>query len=102
EARARVVQDRGAVLDVQTSNRQPAFLVLGDLYSPGWTVSINGQPGRILQTNYIQRGVVLPAGQNFVHFAFRPPRFYAGLCVSGAGVLLCILAAFVARTRGVL
>jgi len=102
EARVRVVQDRGAVLDVQTSSRQPAFLVLGDLYSPGWTVSINGQPGRIFQTNYIQRGVLLPAGQNFVHFAFRPPRFYAGLCVSGAGVLLCILAAFVARTRGVL
>ena len=86
EAGVWVVQDRGLALDVQTSNRQPGFLVLGDFYHPGWTVTINGHPGRIFQTNYIQRGVLLPAGQNFVHFAFRPTSFYAGLGVSGAGV----------------
>jgi hypothetical protein len=99
EARARVVQDRGSVLDVQTSNRQPAFLVLGDLYSPGWTVSINGHPGRIFQTNYIQRGVLLPAGENFIHFAFRPTSFYAGVGVSSAGILLSVVAALAARAR---
>lgn len=102
EARAWVVQDRGAALDVQTSSRQPAFLVLGDFYHAGWTVSINGRPGRVFQTNYIQRGVLLAAGQNFVHFEFRPSMFYAGLGVSGAGVLLSLLAALAARARGML
>ncbi|HVP49152.1 MAG TPA: hypothetical protein VMT32_21310 [Bryobacteraceae bacterium] len=102
EARAWVMQDRGSTVDLQTSNRQPGFLVLGDFYHSDWTVSINGRPGRIFQTNYIQRGVLLPAGQNFVHFAFRPTSFYAGLGVSGAGVLLSVLAAFVARARGML
>jgi hypothetical protein len=102
DARAWVVQDRGPALTVQTSSRQPAFLVLGDFYYPGWTVSINGRPGRIFQTNYIQRGVLLPAGQNVVRFEFRPLAFYAGLGVSGAGALLALLAALAARARGVL
>jgi hypothetical protein len=102
EAGAWVTEDRNGILDVQTSSRQPAFLVLADLYFPGWTVSLNGRPGRIFQANYIQRGVLLPAGQNFVHFEFRPRSFYAGLGVSAAGVLLSVVAAFIARLRGVL
>ena len=102
QAGAWVVEDAGSVLDVQTTNRQPAFLVLGDLYHPGWKVSINGRPDRIFQTNYIQRGVLLPAGKNFVRFKFQPSSFYAGLGLSGAGVLLSLLLALAARARGTL
>jgi len=102
EARAYVIHDANTSLDIQTINRQPAFLVLGDFYYPGWQVSVNGVPSHIFQTNYIQRGVLLPAGQNRVRFVFRPLSFYIGLGVSSAGVGLSIVAALLARKRGVL
>jgi hypothetical protein len=102
EARAQVIDDANTSLDIQTINRQPAFLVLGDFYYPGWRASVNGVPSHIFQTNYIQRGVLLPAGQNRVRFVFRPPSFYIGLGVSSAGVGLSIVAALLARKRGVL
>jgi hypothetical protein len=101
EARAYVIEDAKTSLDIQTINRQPAFLVLGDFYYPGWRVSVNGIPTRIFQTNYVQRGVLLPAGQNRVRFEFRPMTFYIGLGVSVAGVALSMLAAVFALKRGV-
>lgn len=100
EARAWVVEDRKTALDVQTNNRDPGFLVLADLYYPGWKATINGRPARIFQTNYIQRGVLLPAGQNFVRFEFRPASLYAGFGISAAGLLLGIAAAVAARRKG--
>jgi len=92
DVKAWVVDDRHTTLDIQTHNRMPAFLVLGDLYYPGWKATVNGRPTRIFETNYIQRGVLVPAGRNFVRFEFHPASLYAGLGVSGAGLLLAIAA----------
>jgi hypothetical protein len=102
EARAEVIRDANTSLEVHTSSRQAGFLVLGDFYFPGWRVYVNGIPSHIYQTNYVQRGVLLPAGNNRVLFEFRPLSFYAGLGVSSAGILLSILTALFARRRGIL
>src|SRR5215471_2921272 len=66
DGRAWVTEDRDTILQVQTISRQPSFLVLGDFYFPGWTAFVNGRQAPIMRTNYVQRGVLLPAGQNFV------------------------------------
>jgi len=102
EGHAWVTEDRGSVLQVQTINRQPSFLVLGDLYFPGWTAAVNGRPAPILRTNYIQRGLLLPAGQNFVRFEFHPPSLYAGIGISMFGLLIACIAAGLGKRRGVL
>jgi hypothetical protein len=101
-ARVWIVDDRKTVLDLQTFNRQAAFLVLGDFYYPGWRANVNGQPTRIFRTNYIQRGILVPAGQNFIRFEFHPADLYTGAAVSGSGILLCLAVALAARQRGVL
>jgi hypothetical protein len=102
DARVWMVSDRKTSVDLRTVNKQPAFLVLGDFYYPGWTATINGQPTPILQTNYIQRGIVIPPGENFVTFRFRPADFYAGAGVSGSSLLLSVIAAVVAWRRRLL
>jgi hypothetical protein len=102
DARVRIVSDRNTAVDLKTVNKQPAFLILADFHYPGWTATVNGQPTPIYQTNYIQRGLVLPPGQNSVTFTFRPTTFYAGAGVSGSSVLLCVIAAVVARRRRLL
>jgi hypothetical protein len=102
ESHAWITEDRGDSLQLQTLNREPAFLVLGDLYFPGWTALVNGRPSPVLRTNYIQRGVLLPAGQNFVRFEFHPSSFYAGLAITVSGWGLLAAAAIAGKRRGVL
>jgi hypothetical protein len=89
-AKVSLVEDRGTSVEVRTSSSQPAFLVLADFYYPGWQAIVNGKRAHIFQTNYIQRGVLLPAGENSVRFEFRPLPFY-----SGAAISMCTLAGMI-------
>ncbi len=83
-------------IDVQTE--QPGLLVLSDQYWPGWQATIDGRPTPIVHTNYVVRGVSLPAGQHQVEFTFRPLSFYLGLGVSLAAVAF-VLAIGVVEVR---
>ncbi len=58
------------VLDVDT--RQAGVVVLHDIYYPGWEVSVDGEPGTVLRTNLLFRGVEVAAGRHVVTFRFRP------------------------------
>jgi hypothetical protein len=82
DARAWLLEDNGTSAEIRTSSSQPAFLVLGDFYYPGWQATINGRRTHIFRTNYIQRGILLPSGENSVRFEFHPARFYAGAAIS--------------------
>jgi hypothetical protein len=86
-AKATLLRDTGSAVEIRASSHQPAFLVLGDFYYPGWRATVNGRPAHIYQTNYIQRGVLLPPGDSLVRFEFRPASFYTGAAIS-----LCTLA----------
>ena len=55
------------------------YLVLSDLYLPGWQASIDGQPARIYRTDAVVRGVFVPAGSHQVEFRYRPRSVIVGL-----------------------
>lgn len=82
------VHDRGkSVVEIRTHSRWPAFLVVGDLHYPGWRATVNGNAVPVVQTNYVQRGVPVPAGVNTVRFVFHPGSLYLGLGISLASLL---------------
>jgi multisubunit Na+/H+ antiporter MnhB subunit len=87
-AAAKVAQLSDTRIEVHTECGTPAFLVLSDVYYPGWRATINGEPAHIFQTNYVLRGVKVPAGYNVVCFEFRPLSFYSGVAVSSCSLLL--------------
>ncbi|BAU09728.1 hypothetical protein LEP3755_02030 [Leptolyngbya sp. NIES-3755] len=78
---------------VTTDAKSPAFLVLSDVYYPGWTVKVDGKPERLYRTNYVYRGVSLSAGKHQVEFEYRPTSFHIGLGISTAtaAVILYLL-----------
>jgi len=100
DAGASLVQDNGASIEIRTSGKQPSFLVLADFHYPGWQATINGRPTHIFRTNYIQRGVLLPSGENLVRFEFHPMRFYAGAAVSLGTLAIVLGALFFGWSRG--
>jgi hypothetical protein len=75
---------------LQTKSTQPSFLVLSDVFYPGWQAHIDGKPVHIFQTNYIFRGVQLPAGEHTVTFSFRPLSFAIGCGISAASFALLL------------
>jgi len=76
---------------VQTQSATNAFLVLSDTFFPGWAAMVDGEQTALYPTNYLFRGVEVPAGVHTVTFNYRPSSWQQGLWVSGIGALLWVL-----------
>ncbi len=70
------------------------WLVLNDLYYPGWEASVSGKEAVIQPTNFGLRGVCIPAGKHEVIFQFKPVLFKYGAAFTGFGLLLLMVAIF--------
>jgi hypothetical protein len=97
-----VVTREGATsIDLIANTNAPAFLVLSDIYYPGWKATVDGQPAQIFQTDYALRGIVVPSGgRHAIHFYFCPTSFYLGLAITLFTILLLIgLVIFLSRRQ---
>jgi Bacterial membrane protein YfhO len=64
------------------------WLVLSDLYYPGWVATVNGDPAQIERANHLFRAVRVAAGPSTVRFSYRPASLRRGALVSLASALL--------------
>jgi hypothetical protein len=64
------------------------LLVLADVYYPGWKAFVDGKESKIHRTDYVMRGVFVPAGRHVVEFRYDPLSFKAGAIISLASLLL--------------
>ncbi len=87
-ARVRLIEEN--IMEVDVFSSAPAFLVTSDTFYPGWKATIDGSPTHIYQTNYLLRGVVVPAGTHLVRFEFKPSSFYYGLAGTGLSLLVIL------------
>lgn len=99
KATAKLVHLSNNRIEIQTNSRSPSFLVLSDVYYPGWEAFINGVRTHTFRTNYVLRGAIIPAGNHIVHFEFKPKSFYYGMGISGGASALLILIFFVSYLK---
>ncbi len=59
-------------VEVEVESAHPGVLILHDLYYPGWSVEVDGQPARMLRANVLFRGVEVAEGSHRVVFRFSP------------------------------
>ena len=83
------------VIDV-VSDRN-AILFVPENYDPGWKVTIDGAPGRVLRANGSFRGVPVPAGDHEVTLYYSPAIVKFGAAISLATLLAAIGWAFSRR-----
>jgi len=69
---------------VELSVRSPerGWLVLSDVYYPGWRATVDGNPTPVLRADYTFRAVNVPAGEHTVRMTFAPRTWYVGLVLS--------------------
>ncbi len=90
-ATAQVVHLSNTQIEIHTTSGSPSFLVMSDVYYPGWNATMDGHPTHIFQTNYVLRGVMVPAGGHVVRFEFKPKSFYLGAGISALSLLFLMV-----------
>ncbi|MDT7541203.1 MAG: hypothetical protein QOE33_1107 [Acidobacteriota bacterium] len=77
-----IVRETDTALSLRASANADAFLVLSDVYYPGWRATVDNREARIYQTDYALRGVRVPAGDHAVEFTYAPRSLRIGAFVS--------------------
>jgi hypothetical protein len=71
-------------LTIDADSACAGLLVVNESWAPGWTATLDGHEVPILRTNYLARGVALPAGRHEVRFVYAPRSFTGGLILTFA------------------
>ena len=85
---ARVVAYEPSRLRIETAAPTPTVLVVSEIFYPGWEATIDGGRAPILLTDYVLRGVALPAGRHTVEMRYAAPAARNGALISVATLLL--------------
>ncbi len=75
-------------IEVAASAEKAGYLVLSEVWYPGWRATVNGAPVPVVRANYAFRALPVPAGELEVRIWYAPESWRRGLALFGAGILL--------------
>jgi uncharacterized membrane protein YfhO len=86
---------------VYRSNSTTAgFGVFSEIYyNRGWKAFIDGKETPIIRTNYVLRGLSIPAGQHEIRFLFHPESYYTGETIALIAAILILVVLIIAIFR---
>jgi hypothetical protein len=82
KADIQVVYEHTNQLAVRVRSPSQGWLVLADVWYPGWQARIDGRATQIWRANYLFRAVQVEAGEHDVVFSYLPLSFYLGSLTS--------------------
>lgn len=69
----------GPEIELNIFRSKPGFLVLSEIFYPaGWVATLDGEKIEINKTNYVLRGMKIPAGEHKLVMEFRPNSYEWG------------------------
>jgi Bacterial membrane protein YfhO len=84
---AQVLKLEPDAMTVETTSDAPGLLVLSEIYDPGWHAYVDGRRVDVLPTDYVLRGVPVPAGTHTVEVRYEPRSLRIGLAITGIATL---------------
>ena len=76
-----------------SDSKTDKFAVFSEIYYPkGWKAYIDEKETPILKTNYVLRGLQIPAGKHTIKFIFKPETIAKGNKLSMIGSILFYIA----------
>ncbi len=70
------------------------FVVLSDVYYPGWKAFVDGREVKVYSANYIVKGIYVEKGHHKIEFVYKPISYKAGLYISLITLLAVIVLVF--------
>jgi hypothetical protein len=98
-ARVVMVEYTPTRIVLQAHSAAPAFLVLSEVFFPGWRASVDGSPVPIRRTDYVLRGLALPAGTHRVELVYRPRSVRVGAAISALALVVLAAVALARRLQ---
>jgi hypothetical protein len=84
---------------VEVDGDKPGYLVLTDIWYPGWICTVDGEPARLYRADYLFRAVTVPAGAHEVTFRFAPASYRWGMVISAAALAVVLGVSLLAFVR---
>lgn len=86
--RARMTHRGLAAYTYEVDSRGRNFLILSQVWYPGWRARLDGAPLRLYRTNHALLGGVVPSGRHVLELEMTSPPLKAGLALFGLGLAL--------------
>lgn len=83
-----IVKYSGNEIEVTASAENAGYLVLSEVWYPGWRATVNGAPVPVVRANYALRALPVPEGELDVRIWYAPESWRRGLALFGFGILL--------------
>ena len=100
EDRVDVQRAARGVLDLTATSAHRRFLVISEVWHPGWTATVDGKPATLHRTNVALQGLWLDPGLHHVRLRFWPTGLSAGLTVTGVTICALLVCLGLAFRRG--
>ena len=82
DASAQLLEEEPNRLVIDTQSATPALLVVSEVIYPGWVATVDGQKTPIHATDFILRGIAVPAGTHRVELRYTAPAARNGALIS--------------------
>jgi len=69
-------------LEFRVFSPADAFMVVSEVWYPGWKAYLDGRETNIFRTDFLLRGVSMPAGEHVLTMEFKPPLYRLGAALS--------------------
>jgi uncharacterized membrane protein YfhO len=79
---AQIVEYRPNRVTLDLGGGPGGWLVLADVWYPGWVASVDGQPADVRRADFLFRAVAIPDGCRRVVFSFEPASYLRGRLIS--------------------
>lgn len=87
---ARIRDDHPNGVTIEVPDGAAGFLVLTDVWFPGWQCRVDGEAAEVLRADYLFRAVPVSAGRHEVVFQFKPGSYFRGRAISAVTGILVI------------
>lgn len=87
---AEISEARNGYLAIETGNPAWGYLVISEIWHPGWRAQLDGKEAPLYRTNLALLGLAVPPGAHRLVLEFRPLMWKEGITISIASVLALI------------
>ena len=78
-------------LNIDVTCTEPGFLVVSEVHYPlRWKCTIDSNPAKVIETNQLIRGLMIPSGDHTIEFIYDRSSFNKGKIISGVSFIIAL------------